>query len=64
MIYTTTKIKDGEYAINMDHQAICRLQSMLILCHNTAPLLTKEDKVFLRGLELNICAARQQGDPA
>jgi hypothetical protein len=59
------RISDKHYTIDMNHEAICKLQSMLILCSNTAPRLTAEDKDYLRELEGKIADSRQfQGEPA
>jgi hypothetical protein len=50
--HTNTEVKDKpDYQMTLSHPNYCKLQSMLILCNNTASGLTQEDKVFLRQLD-------------
>lgn len=52
--HTNTPDNSPEYSITLSHKHYCKLQSMLILCYNTAPGLTSEDKEFLRSLETDM----------
>ncbi len=61
------RVNDKHYTIDLDHDAICKLQGMLCVAHNNCDWPgdhATDDKAFCRQFDYAIFAARNQGTPA